>query len=184
MAEFEKIGAVPSSLTAGDTVEFELGDLSVGFPASTFTLSMAARRNGGTGTGDDSIAVAFTADGDVHVGTLATAGKTAGDWSWSIKATNAGVTQTVARGTLVLLPDPSTSDARSHAERMLAAIESLLEGRATKDVASYAIAGRSLTRMTVDELMKWRSQYRTEVAKERARGKPNGGRRITLARFS
>ena len=67
---------------------------------------------------------------------------------------------------------------------MLDAIEALIEGRATKDVSSYSIAGRSLTRMTPDELVKWRSTYRAEVARQRNAGKPNGGRKITLARFS
>lgn len=184
MAEFDKPGDVPTSATVGDKIELELDGLSASYPATTFALTLAARLNGGTGTGADVLTLAFVADGSTQTGTLDFTGKTAGTWSWSIKATNAGVTQTVARGVLTLLADPATADVRSHAERMLSAIEALLEGRATKDVNSYAIAGRSLSRMTLDELERWRSHYRTEVAKERGRGTPNGGRSITLARFS
>ena len=58
----------------------------------------------------------------------------------------------------------TSDDRRSHAETMIAKIESLLSGRADADVSSYSIKNRSLTKMTVDELMKWRNYYREEVA--------------------
>lgn len=183
MAEFDKVTEIPALLTAGDAVELELG-LSSAFPADVYEMVLNARLNGGSGAGADILSVTFAASGTLQTGTLDTTDKTAGAWSWSLRATNGGVTQTVARGTLNILADPASADARSHAERMLDAIEALLEGRATKDVNSYAIAGRSLQHMTAEELMNWRSHYRAEVKKERGRGIPNGGRKITLARFT
>lgn len=183
MAEFDKVTEIPVLLTSGDSVEMELG-LSVDYPAGVYEMALTARLNGGSGAGADILSVAFAASGTLQTGTLDTAGKTPGPWSWSLRATNGAVTQTVGRGTLNILADPASADARSHAERMLDAIEARLEGRATKDVNSYAIAGRSLQHMSVDELMKWRSHYRAEVKNERGRGVANGGRKITLARFS
>lgn len=59
----------------------------------------------------------------------------------------------------------STSDRRSHAEIMLAKINSILEGRADNDVSSYSIKSRSITRMNMDELIKWRDYYINEVAR-------------------
>jgi hypothetical protein len=59
--------------------------------------------------------------------------------------------------------DSGGADPRTHAEKMLTKIEALLEGRADADVQSYSIAGRSLTKMTPDELVKWRNYYRSEV---------------------
>jgi len=46
---------------------------------------------------------------------------------------------------------------------MLDKIETILEGKADSDVSNYSIAGRSLTKMTFDELMVARDRYRQEV---------------------
>lgn len=184
MAEFEKSGEIPASASVGDAVALKLLALSALYPAGSFTMTLSARLNGGSGAGADVLALNFAADGDTQTGTLDFTGKTAGTWSWAIKADDGSDARIVERGTLFLNADPSTADVRSHGERMLTAIEALLEGRAVKDVNSYAIAGRSLQRMTVKELMDWRSHYKSEVARERGRGKPNGGRSITYARFN
>ena len=72
---------------------------------------------------------------------------------------------------------PSNSDRRSHAEIMLAKINSILSGRADDDVSSYSIKSRSISRMGIDELMKWRDYYVNEV--ERTGGTVNDGRRRT-----
>jgi hypothetical protein len=49
---------------------------------------------------------------------------------------------------------------------MIDKIESLLEGRADGDVGSYSIQGRSLTKLGIDELLKWRDYYKGERRKE------------------
>ncbi len=54
----------------------------------------------------------------------------------------------------------------SHATIMVTRIEALLEGRALADVDSYEIAGRSMRKMAVPELLKWRNFYRAEVKAE------------------
>ena len=59
---------------------------------------------------------------------------------------------------------PSPID--SHASRMLAAIESVLEGKVTSDVASYSIAGRSITKIPIAELIELREKYRKEYENE------------------
>ena len=60
----------------------------------------------------------------------------------------------------------ATSDPRTHAKIMLDKIESLLEGRADKDVSSYSIAGRSLNKMSISELLEWRNYYKAEYNRE------------------
>jgi hypothetical protein len=57
-------------------------------------------------------------------------------------------------------------DPRTHNEVMLGKIESLLEGRADKDVTSYSIAGRSISKMDINDLVSWRQYYQREVLKE------------------
>lgn len=58
---------------------------------------------------------------------------------------------------------PTAADRRSHAEVMVAKINSIIEGRADNDVSSYSIKSRSISRMGIDELMKWRDYYINEV---------------------
>lgn len=57
----------------------------------------------------------------------------------------------------------STSDRRSHAEIMVAKIDSIIEGRADNDVDSYSIKDRSISRMSIDDLIKWRAYYVDEI---------------------
>lgn len=63
-------------------------------------------------------------------------------------------------------------DARTDAQRALAAVEATLEGRATKDQVSMQIAGRAIQRHSMDELLKLRSYYRSKVDAEE--GKSQG----------
>lgn len=55
------------------------------------------------------------------------------------------------------------ADRRTHAEIMVSKLESLIEGRADHDVESYSVGSRSITKMSIDELIKWRDFYRAEV---------------------
>jgi hypothetical protein len=75
--------------------------------------------------------------------------------------------------------DNNQADPRIHAEIMIDKIQSILEGKADADVSSYSIAGRSITKMTFDELMAARDRYRAELTKHEnrellKRGKSNG----------
>jgi hypothetical protein len=70
-----------------------------------------------------------------------------------------------------ILPDltqaTSQADLRSHAKKVLDGIEAILEGKALSDDAmSYSIGGRSISKMTPEELIKWRSFYKTEYERE------------------
>lgn len=67
----------------------------------------------------------------------------------------------------------STSDRRTHAEIMLSKITSILEDRADHDVNSYSIKSRSISRMTVAELTRWRDYYLSEL--RRTGGSVNEG---------
>jgi hypothetical protein len=46
---------------------------------------------------------------------------------------------------------------------MVDKIQSVLEGKAGSDVSEYSIAGRSLTKMTYQELLDARKSYRAEA---------------------
>jgi len=75
----------------------------------------------------------------------------------------------VYRGAFEVIPDTLTSvDLRSHARKTLQALEATIEGRATHDQLAISIRGRSISRMTADELTGWRDEYRAECAAEQA----------------
>ena len=60
----------------------------------------------------------------------------------------------------------SDTDRRTHARIMVQKIESVLEGRADSDVASYTIKNRQITKLSPGELMKWRDYYQAEVERD------------------
>jgi hypothetical protein len=57
-------------------------------------------------------------------------------------------------------------DNRSHAKKVLDAIEAVLEGRATRQDQSYSIAGRTLALTPIPDLMKLRAVYKDEYEGE------------------
>lgn len=181
MTDFGTLQEIPRELAAGDTVTLSLASFSAAYPVDEFDLSLSLKLAAAA-----AITVAFADVGGIHTGALALTDSSAGTYLWTLRATAkvGAASQVIGRGSIVVRPDMAKDgDMRSHAEKMLASIEALLEGRATKDVNQYSIAGRSLTKMTVDELMRWRTHYRAEVRAARNATLPNGGRKITLARF-
>lgn len=101
----------------------------------------------------------------------------AGNYRWVIRATKAAETYPVPgfEGTLSVLANSAVADAtdsRSWAEKMLAAVETLLLGNGTiPDAKEYEIHGRRLVKMDRPELMRMRNQLSIEVSRQR-----NGGR--------
>ena len=115
------------------------------------------------------------------VSSATSAAFTAGFYHWQLEVTqtSSGNRVVVERGEFEAIVDLDNSgaDPRTHAEIMLGKIESLLQGRADKDVSSYSIQGRSIAKMSIVDLLQWRDYYRKEVLKQRrdnaiALGKP------------
>jgi hypothetical protein len=73
---------------------------------------------------------------------------------------------------------------RSHAKIVLDSIEAVLENRATMDQSSMSIAGRSLSRTPLPDLMELRDRYKAEYLKEiklaRIRNKQGSGNTIKV----
>jgi len=59
-----------------------------------------------------------------------------------------------------------SGDTRSHVKKTLDNLEAVLEGKASSDVKAYTIAGRSLEKMPIVELIQWRDKYRAEYRDE------------------
>lgn len=118
-----------------------------------------------------------TADGDTHivsVDSATTAAWTAGRYDWTAYVTHTdGRRKSLFTGVIKITPDLSQPyDGRSHARKMLDAIEAVLEGRATAQEidlikAQRGIQGddRAIERDTA-ALIPLRDKYKAEVAAE------------------
>lgn len=176
----------PLSFRSGDSIAWTISDSD--HPAGdgwvmSYTLISAAIK----------ITLTSAADGDAHavsLTTATTAAYAAGDYQWVRTFTQASTSsrETTASGTLTVLPNLSaltTFDGRSHAVRMLAAIEAALESRATADMIDLMAASgldRSMQRDTA-KLIALRSQYAAEVAREQAAAGNRPGRGRIFMRF-
>ena len=108
----------------------------------------------------------------VQLAPATTAAWVAGDYAWNSYLSKSGARQTLESGQVTLLPDPAVTtaprDNRSHARKVLAAIEAVLEGRASKDQEEYTIKDRQLKRTPIPDLLTLRNDYEARVAREDA----------------
>lgn len=171
--------STPSEIIAGDSIAWTitLDD----YPASAgYSLSYALVKSGAL------IGIASSPDGDDHAVSLSaatTAGYAAGIYDYQAYVTLDADRYKVEDGSITVKPNfaaqTSGYDNRSHAKKVLDAIDSLLEGKAASDVSSYSIAGRSLTKYSPAELLDLRKYYhklyRQEIqAAQRKAGKSTG----------
>jgi hypothetical protein len=105
-----------------------------------------------------------TLEGGVFSATLSTTGLLPGPYVVLLRETTSEQTTTREIARFSLLSD---QDHSSHAERMLAAVEATLEGRATSDQLSVTVAGRSLAKHSIDDLLRLRRLYAQEVQASR-----------------
>lgn len=176
----------PDEIVVGDFIQWKRSDIAQDYPTSTgYTAEYVARITGG-GASEIKVAQAagstdsyylFTADSttsaDFAVGKY--------HWQLEITQTSSGNRVVVDLGDFEAIPDMDNNqaDPRIHAEIMLTKIESLLSGKADSDVASYSIAGRSLTKLSFAELVEARDYYRREIVQHEnkalvKRGKKTG----------
>ena len=180
----------PEKIIAGDRLIFKRSDLHADYANTSFTLEYVARLEG---TGSTKIEITASASGSdylVEVASATPANYTVGTYRWQMYIYRNSDSQrlTLDSGTWEVIANrnAATTDPRSHARIMVEKSESVLEGRAAADVASYSINGRSLTKIPIPELMEWRDRYKAEylreVRKERAANGISTGSTV-VARF-
>jgi len=112
-----------------------------------------------------------------------------GNYKWYCYAEKTTEKYIVASGNIEIKPnlfEVSAYDMRTHARRTLDAIEATIERRATKEQSSISIAGKTLSNMSLEELIKARALYKEFVKQEEAEEKINeglNGRKNILVRF-
>lgn len=174
----------PATVTAGDRVRWRRDDLADTYDAeSGWTLSYAL--NGPNGA---AASATVTADGNGWLAVLDASALVAGRWAWSLFASQAVFGRyTIDSGELDVRPDPAAPgagyDPRSHARRVLDAINATIEGRASAADLKVTFAdGRSIERIPHSELLTMRKHYARLVAGEDRKAKGIGPGRV-LARL-
>lgn len=153
----------PESIVAGSYVAWQRAlDLSNSLYSVAYRLTPT--------TGGTALTLAgTTVDGGAVWTFLALSAVTSawreGDYRWDIVVTRLSDSETALTETGVLHVFASTADRRTHAEIMLAKIESLLSGRADDDIDNYSIKNRSISKMPVKDLIEWRDYYRAEIGR-------------------
>lgn len=187
---FAALTSVPATLTKGTSILFEIDDYTTEFPAATYTGTLRFSPHNTSLPGVAIVASGVSAAGGWQFDLLAASftNLSAGQYTWVLEASAAGERFVVDRGRCTVYADPSTTgtDLRSHARIVLEAIQAVIENRATKDQASYTIAGRSLSRTPLPDLLMLLDRYKNEVHHEEqaervAKGLPTRGR--ILVRF-
>lgn len=171
----------PEELIIGDRWLWKRSDLVSDYPLADYALQYVADKQG---AGSTTFTINATETGGIYVVEVAsatTAAYTAGTYNWQAYIVRSSDSQriSIAKGVWQILPNlsASTADPRSHAKKVLDAIEAVLESRATIDQMGYSIAGRTLSRTPLPDLLKLRDSYRADYAIEvnnlrRAQGKP------------
>ena len=160
---------VPSELQLGDFWAWKRDDLASDYPVADYSLSYEFNLIDGSTASNFTLTA--TESGDEYIiSTSSTTSYTVGNYNWISYITRSSDSARVKleEGYVEIQDNYATTSnsVRSHAKKILDAVEAVLENRATMDQQSMSIAGRSLSRMSIDDLMTFRDRYKAEYLKE------------------
>jgi hypothetical protein len=157
---------LPEKISAGFTFDRLL--TLTGYPAPDWTVTLLLR-------GPSAIDLTATAEGTqhrLHAAAATTAAWAAGNYWFSLRATDGTDVVEIESAQLTIIPDLAAADevydGRSQAQIALEAIDAVLAKRATLDQERYRINNRELFRTPISDLLKMRSYYAALVRQEKA----------------
>lgn len=163
----------PEKFIAGETISAEL-DLS-DYPASEWELTVIAL----SVSGNIALESEAVADDDTFVLDIDTSSLAAGDYSYQAKVIQGTEIHYVETGSFVVAANlfdqvgssgnVTSLDIRTHAQKMLVAIEALLEGRASREHKSIKQNGKELYKHSFAELTELRDYYKSEITRANIR---------------
>lgn len=156
----------PLELRAGDTIQWQRTDLVDRYPSDDgWNLKYHYSNK------DHAFTVTATATPgaktfDILISATDSAAYNPGVYTWVARVDKAQEEFTVDEYRAEVRPNLSSGspvDDRTHAEKVLSAIEAVIERRASIDQQNYTIGGRSLGRTPLADLIELRNTYRAEV---------------------
>jgi len=155
-----ELTALPESFSAGTTVAYTKSFTD--YPASTWTLTLYIA---GVIVAD----FEAVADGDAFVVTIpATAAIEPGFYQWVERVSYSGDIYEVAFGKVTVndnLAAATDGSSQLWLERVIPVLEAHIEGRLTGGMQSYAIAGRAVTKIPIEEAVKLRDRFAARLAR-------------------
>jgi hypothetical protein len=180
----------PNELVVGDYWVWRRDDLASNYPTDSYALTYEFHEDSGGGGSHKFSITAIEANDTyyVEVPTTTTDDYSTGDYIWAAYITRTSDSARIqideGRTKITANLADTNVDLRSHAKKVLDNIEAVIEGRATIDQSSFSLGGRSLSRMSVDELMTFRDRYKAEYLKEiklaRIQNKQGSGNTIKI----
>ena len=160
---------VPTELQLGDFWAWKRDDLSEDYPVASYSLSYEFNLIDGSTASNFTIEA--TESNDTYIIEVSsTSSYTKGNYNWVsyITRTSDSARVKLEEGFVEIQDNYATTSAsvRSHAKIVLDSIEAVIENRANIDQSSMSIAGRSLSRMSIDELLTFKDRYKAEYLKE------------------
>ena len=157
-------------IVAGDYLAWKRSDLNSDYSNSSYSLSYKARLEDSGSTLITISASASGADYLIEVGQSTTASYTVGIYHWDAYITKDSDSERVRvdHGQWEIIENlaSATTDPRSSSKKVYDAVVAVIEGRASQDQMSYSIAGRSLSRMSIEDLIKFEGIYKARWMKE------------------
>ena len=171
----------PDEFVVGDFVQWKRSDLHSDYPNDSYTATYISRA--AHGGGDHEFQVTGTASGTdflFSIPSATSANFDAGHHHWHLEIVRDSDSSRIVidqgHWDVTTDIDVNNTEPRSHAEIMVDKIQSLLENRAGADVANYSINGRSLVKLSIDDLLRWRDYYRGEVTREKNKERRKRGK--------
>jgi len=156
---------IPYNIQQGDSIT--LSFYHENYNPAEWTLKLSAR-------GFNSFDITYNDDGNngftYTISPVESSAFAPGYYNYSLYAENLTDRTSIEVGTLkvsidiLAITDPV--DIRSHAKKVLDAIESVIEGVANTDAKQMILGGRQLTRYSHKELLELRSKYKSEYELE------------------
>lgn len=156
---------LPSRIRAGDSIEFIYIPVDSSYVDSAYTATTTVINSSAKYSADSSTLLEGGFYFDIPSATSSE--WTAGDYTLVLSIKSENSRHTISQHNISVLPDlTSPVDLRTTNKQIFDALVSTIEGSATYNQLKMSIAGRSIERMTLEELITAKNLYAKEVADE------------------
>jgi hypothetical protein len=160
-----------SPIVAGDFTPWKKTGIEDDYPAATYSVAYQCTSNVASTDGYTVPGSVSSSEWIFEIPSATTAGYTPGIYQWNLYATRTSDSERLRldSGSWEVVSNiriDTSTDVQSEARKVLTAIQAVIRGRASQDQMSYSIAGRSLARMPIEDLLKFKNEYMAEWIKE------------------
>jgi|694.fasta_scaffold41482_2 hypothetical protein len=162
---------IQKEIIQGDSLEIKVNQSDINIELDD-VVNIAIRGN----VNLDIIGVLEDSDYVFNITSTQSSNLVEGQYKLILYVTNTNYKKTLYASSLVVKPDLTVIEAgydfKTHAQKMLEAIEAFIEGRATKNQLDHLMTevdGKKLQRMSMLELLKLRDYYQGKVNEETGR---------------